>query len=184
MEWTEIDPQDTNVIMHVYRGEVQRINAWRVRMDRTTNWAIVITVGVITFIFSNPGVPHWTVFPGLILTYVLLFTEARRDRHFDAWRGRVRGEDLYSSGAMTVKEFFCRISGPLGTTTGVVMFAAISTVILASSLYYICFPHKDVAKRTAETQINHEFLTDGYIEEFRETMEEQKRKEQEERKQE
>lgn len=96
MDWEEIDPQDTNVIMHVYRGEVQRINTWRRRMDRTTNWAVVITVGVITFALSNVGTPHWTLFPGVFLTYVLLFTEARRYRHYDAWRGRVRAlEEMF-----------------------------------------------------------------------------------------
>lgn len=96
MDWDEIDPQDTNVIMHVYRGEVQRINTWRRRMDRTTNWAVVITVGVITFALSNVNTPHWTLFPGVFLTYVLLFTEARRYRHYDAWRGRVRAlEEMF-----------------------------------------------------------------------------------------
>lgn len=90
MDWDEIDPQDTNVIMHVYRGEVQRINTWRQRMDRTTNWAVVITVGVLTFALSTPSAPHWTMLPGLFLAYTLLFTEARRYRHYDAWRGRVR----------------------------------------------------------------------------------------------
>ncbi len=90
MDWDKIDPQDTNVIMHVYRGEVQRINTWRKRMDRSTNWAVVITVGVLTFALSNSSAPHWTLLPGLFLAYMLLFTEARRYRHFDAWRGRVR----------------------------------------------------------------------------------------------
>lgn len=90
MKWDELDPQDMNVIMHVYRGELQRINTWRRRMDRTTNWAIVITIGVITFVLSNQSVPHWGILLGLFLAYVLLFTEARRYRHYDVWRGRVR----------------------------------------------------------------------------------------------
>jgi len=96
MNWDEIDPEDTNVIMHVYRGELQRINNWRQRMDRTTNWAIVVTSGIITFSLSNPNIPHWTVLPGLFLAYILLFTEARRYRHYDQWRGRVRAlEELF-----------------------------------------------------------------------------------------
>ncbi len=90
MDWDNLDPEDTNVIMHVYRGELQRINTWRRRMDRTTNWAIVITVGVLTFALSTPNAPHWTMLSGLFLAYILLVTEARRYRHFDAWRGRVR----------------------------------------------------------------------------------------------
>jgi len=90
MNWDEIGEEDTNVIMHVYRGEVQRINTWRQRMDRSTNWAIVITVGVITFALSGKFIPHWTLMPGLFLVFILLFTEARRYRHYDSWRGRVR----------------------------------------------------------------------------------------------
>lgn len=88
MDWDKID--DTDVIMHLYRGELQRINTWRRRMDRTTNWSIVITVGVLTWVFAAPERPHWIILPGLVLIYAFLFTEARRYRHYDMWRGRVR----------------------------------------------------------------------------------------------
>lgn len=88
MDWGKID--DTDVFMHLYRGELQRINTWRARMDRTTNWSIVITVGVLTWVFANPQRPHWIILPGLALVYAFLFTEARRYRHYDMWRGRVR----------------------------------------------------------------------------------------------
>ncbi|WGI17174.1 DUF2270 domain-containing protein [Methanonatronarchaeum sp. AMET-Sl] len=90
MDWEKLDSLDTNVIMHVYRGELQRTNSWRQRMDKTTNWAIVITSGIITFALANPNVPHWAVLAGLFLIYIMLFTEARRYRNFDKWRGRVR----------------------------------------------------------------------------------------------
>jgi uncharacterized membrane protein len=232
MNWDKIDPQDTNVIMHVYRGEVQRINTWRQRMDRTTNWAIVITVGVITFIFSNVGVPHWAVFPGLVLSYVLLFTEARRYRHYDAWRGRVRvleevflakffdkdaeiseewtrilADDFHDPkykigqlealrtrllriylwiimiflGAWVTKiyihptrarsfhQFFYRVSGPLGTVAGMVIFFTVTGVIIGSTLFIIMGANEGMAKQTGEKEIHHEFATDEYIEEFRET---------------
>ncbi len=96
MKWEEICQEDTNVIMHFYRAEVQRINTWRQRMDRTTHWAVVITVGVITFALSNQNIPHWAMLPGLFLNYIFLFTEARRYRYFDSWRGRVRAlEELF-----------------------------------------------------------------------------------------
>lgn len=90
MKWEEISNEDTNVIMHLYRGELQRINTWRERMDRTTNWSIVITVGVLTWALSSTRTPHWALLPGLFLVYMLLFTEARRYRYYDLWRGRVR----------------------------------------------------------------------------------------------
>ena len=67
-------------------------------MDRTTNWAIVMTVGVLTFALGTKAAPHWTMLPGLFLTYVLLFAEARRYRYYDAWRGRVRAlEEMFLS---------------------------------------------------------------------------------------
>lgn len=98
MDWDEISREDTSVVMNVYRGEIQRINTWRARMDRTTNWAIVMTVGVLTFALSTPIAPHWTMLPGLFLVYVLLFAEARRYRYYDAWRGRVRAlEEMFLS---------------------------------------------------------------------------------------
>lgn len=90
MKWDEISSENTNVIMHYYRGEIQRINTWRQRMDRTTNWSIVITVGVLTWALSSSTTPHWALLPGLFLVYMLLFAEARRYRYYDMWRGRVR----------------------------------------------------------------------------------------------
>jgi len=67
-------------------------------MDRTTNWAVVITVGVLTFSLGTKAAPHWTMLPGLFLSYVLLFAEARRYRYYDAWRGRVRAiEEMFIS---------------------------------------------------------------------------------------
>lgn len=90
VDWSDIGTSDTNVIMHFYRGELQRVNTWRQRMDRTTNWSIVITVGVLTWSLSSPSTPHWSILPGLFLVYALLFTEARRYRYYDMWRGRIR----------------------------------------------------------------------------------------------
>lgn len=232
MSWNDIDPQDTNVIMHVYRGEVQRINTWRQRMDRTTNWAIVITVGVITFALSNPNAPHWTVLPGLVLIYVLLFTEARRYRRYDSWRGRVRAleemflakffdrdmeigenwqkilsEDLRNpmfkiSWEEAVKRrlkriyvwiitifmaawigklymhpetigswrvFFDRISGPLGTTTGILIFVLIMEVIVVSSLYFfLSSPKREAKGKIKEKETDKRFVSEKHIEEFSE----------------
>lgn len=237
MEWSKIDPQDTNVIMHIYRGEVQRINTWRQRMDRTTNWAIVITVGVITFALSNVEVPHWALFPGLFMTYVLLFTEARRYRHYDAWRGRVRAfeeiflakffdRDLSVSDEWTriladdfknpkykigwheavrarllriylwiiiifmgtwlgkvylhpdrvdnLGEFFGRISGPLSVKMGVLFFFLVMLIVVGSTIYFILAPEERVAKHTGEKDIDHEFVTEEYIEEFTRKKDEDK----------
>lgn len=232
MDWDKIDLHDPNVIMHMYRGEVQRINAWRRRMDRTTNWSIVITVGVITFSLSNPNVPHWTVLPGLFLAYVLLFTEARRYRHYDSWRARVRAleelflakffdrdmeiddkwqkvlsEDLrnprYKIGwreavkrrlkriyiwiilvfsvswmgkifmhperVISWKVFFDRISGPLGTSFGVLIFSVIMGTIFLPVFYFFLVSREREAKgMTKEKRIDGKFASEEYIESFEE----------------
>lgn len=230
MDWDKIDPQDTNVIMHVYRAEVQRINTWRQRMDRATNWAIVITVGVITFALSAPNAPHWTVLPGLFLAYVLLFTEARRYRHYDAWRGRVRAleemflakffdrdmeidekweevlsEDLrkprykiswreavkrrlkrmyiwiisvfaaswigkiymHPERAKTWTVLFDRISGPLGTPIGILIFGLIvGSVTLSTVYFFLASPGREAKGKKRERKIDEKFATEEYIEKF------------------
>ena len=31
----------TTAMVHLYRGEIQRSNTWRMRLDNTTNWAVI-----------------------------------------------------------------------------------------------------------------------------------------------
>ena len=39
-----MQPAEFNTAMvHFYRGEVQRGNTWRTRLDNTTNWAVLTT---------------------------------------------------------------------------------------------------------------------------------------------
>jgi uncharacterized membrane protein len=40
-------------LTHFYRGERGRADAWRVRLDPTTNWAVVTTGGMLSFAFSR-----------------------------------------------------------------------------------------------------------------------------------
>ncbi len=225
MDWEKIDPQDTNVIMHVYRGEVQRINTWRQRMDRSTNWAIVITVGVLTFALSTRSAPHWTLLPGLFLAYVLLFTEARRYRHFDAWRGRVRALEevflarffdselevdegwqevlsadlrkpkykitwqeavkrrlkriyiwlffifvsawigkiyMHPDTAISVAEFFNRISGPLGLRAGIIVFTLILGSVVGSIIYFFISAPEREAKGKIRDKDTLDFCPEDY----------------------
>ena len=49
-------PSET-VLMHLYRGELGRVAVYRVRLDNTTNWAIGVTVAVITFVLGNHEAP-------------------------------------------------------------------------------------------------------------------------------
>lgn len=78
------------VLVHLYRGEVARSDAWRGRLDNTTNWALTVTAGVVSVAFSSPRTPHTVLLAGdfLILTFLLI--EARRYRYYDLWIRRVR----------------------------------------------------------------------------------------------
>jgi len=77
-------------VVHLYRGELHRANAWRLRLDNTTNWAVLTTAGLLTFSFGEGAHSQWVLLVGLPLLTVFLFLEARRFRFADVWRSRVR----------------------------------------------------------------------------------------------
>lgn len=78
-----------SAITHFYRGELDRANTWRIRLDTTTNWAIVSTIGIFSFAFSS-GHPSASIIIGMYLVTNFLYLEARRYRYFDVWKDRVR----------------------------------------------------------------------------------------------
>src|SRR5512136_2753632 len=43
----------TTAMAHFFRGEMQRANVWRQRLDTTTNWAVVTTGAAISIAFSQ-----------------------------------------------------------------------------------------------------------------------------------
>lgn len=66
------------------------MTSYRVRLDTTTNWAVVTTAGIITFALGNETVPHG-VFPfAMLLTLFFLNLEARRFRIYEMTHQRVR----------------------------------------------------------------------------------------------
>lgn len=75
---------------HAYRGELGRTTAWRTRIDRTTNWAVVLTATLLTWAFSSASRPHYILLGGVVMVTVFLGIEARRYRVYDIWRSRVR----------------------------------------------------------------------------------------------
>jgi uncharacterized membrane protein len=79
-----------NALSHFYRGERSRADAWRARLDPTTNWAVVTTGGMLSFAFSSPNHSHVTLLLANWLVLIFLGFEARRFRYFDVWRSRVR----------------------------------------------------------------------------------------------
>lgn len=82
--------QYMTAVIHLYRGEVSRANAWRHRLDQTTNWAVFTTASALGFAFGNREASHLSLQFANLLLVVLLFLEARRFRFFDVWRARIR----------------------------------------------------------------------------------------------
>jgi uncharacterized membrane protein len=82
---------DFNTAMvHFYRGEVSRSNTWRMRLDATTNWAVVTTGAAISFAFSDPNHPPAVLLINTVLILIFLFIEARRYRYYELFSYRVR----------------------------------------------------------------------------------------------
>ncbi|MCP3919843.1 MAG: DUF2270 domain-containing protein [bacterium] len=77
-------------IVHLYRGELHRANAWRIRLDNTTNWAVLTVAGLLSLSFSEGEHSHWILLIGMAIVTVFLSFEARRFRMADVWRARVR----------------------------------------------------------------------------------------------
>lgn len=75
---------------HFYRGEVDRMTAWRTRLDQTTNWAVVLMAAILTFAFSSPDNPHYVLLIGVLGVVAFLVIESQRYQEYDAWRTRVR----------------------------------------------------------------------------------------------
>jgi uncharacterized membrane protein len=82
--------QFATALAHFYRGEVQRSNVWRTRLDATTNWAVITAAAALTFTFNNPESPHYVILLVISLTLVFLGIEARRYRYYELWAHRVR----------------------------------------------------------------------------------------------
>ncbi|MDS0299054.1 DUF2270 domain-containing protein [Halogeometricum sp. S1BR25-6] len=80
----------SSAMAHLYRGEIHRMTLWRERLDRTTNWAVILLVGVLTWAFSQATNPHYVLLLGNAAVGLFLVTEARRYRAYDVWRSRVR----------------------------------------------------------------------------------------------
>jgi uncharacterized membrane protein len=77
-------------LVHLYRGEMNRANTWRNRLDATTNWAVVTTAAMLSFAFNQPAHSHVTLLLANLMILLFLGFEARRFRYFDVWRARIR----------------------------------------------------------------------------------------------
>jgi uncharacterized membrane protein len=73
---------------HLYRAEMNRMTVWRQRLDVTSNWAILLTLGLTTFTLGSTAVPHYVLLLGLALVGISVLIEANRYRHLhhSKWR--------------------------------------------------------------------------------------------------
>lgn len=86
----DADMGPSSALAHLYRGEIHRMKLWRERLDRTTNWAVLVLAALLTWAFSNETNPHYVVLVGNLAVGLFLSIEARRYRAYDSWRSRVR----------------------------------------------------------------------------------------------
>ena len=99
-----LSPSEFNTAMiHFYRGEVQRSNTWRNRLDTTTNWAVLTAGATLSFAFSAPSNPHFVILINSVVVAIFLFMEARRYRYYEIWSSRVR---------VLETEYFARLLAP------------------------------------------------------------------------
>lgn len=95
----------TTAMVHFFRAEISRANVWRQRLDTTTNWAVVLTVAVISVAFSGPTGHHSVIILSTFLITLFLFIEARRYRYYELWSSRVRLMETDFYAAMLVPPF-------------------------------------------------------------------------------
>ncbi len=92
-------------MVHLFRAEIQRANVWRVRLDTTTNWAVVSTGATLSIAFSQPTIHHAIIILNTLLVIWFLFIETRRYRYYELWSYRVRLMETDFYAAMLVPPF-------------------------------------------------------------------------------
>ena len=80
-----------SAVVHLYRGELYRATSWRMRLDNTTNWAVLTTAGLLSLSFgSRDPQSHFVLLIGMALVTVFWIFESRRYRFADIWYSRLR----------------------------------------------------------------------------------------------
>jgi uncharacterized membrane protein len=95
----------TTAMVHFFRAEVSRANVWRMRLDTTTNWAVVTTGASISLAFTESSISHIVMILNLLLVTVFLWIETRRYRYYELWSSRVRLMETDFFAAMLVPPF-------------------------------------------------------------------------------
>src|SRR5574339_129242 len=92
-------------MVHFFRAEIQRANVWLVRLDTTTNWAVVATGATLSIAFSQPEIHHAIIILNTLLVLCFLLIETRRYRYYELWSYRVRLMETDFYAAMLVPPF-------------------------------------------------------------------------------
>ncbi len=92
-------------MVHLYRGELHRANQWRLRLDHTTNLAVLTTAGLVAYSFGESTHQHWVLIGAVAMITFFLVIEARRFRFADVWRARVRMIEEYFYGPILRRDF-------------------------------------------------------------------------------
>jgi uncharacterized membrane protein len=92
-------------MVHFFRAEIHRANVWRLRLDTTTNWAVVSTGATLSVAFSQPEIHHGLIILNTLLVIWFLFIETRRYRYYELWSYRVRLMETDFYAAMLVPPF-------------------------------------------------------------------------------
>ena len=75
-----------NALVHLYRGELGRMTAYRARLDTSTNWAITTSALVTSFTLGSSDRSHAAFLFLMFLDYFFLHLEAKRFQAFEASR--------------------------------------------------------------------------------------------------
>ena len=91
--------------VHYYRAEIQRSNTWRMRLDATTNWAVLAVAAAISFVFASPTNHYGVLLLDTLLVTLFAWIEARRYRYYELWSYRARLMESNFFAAMLVPPF-------------------------------------------------------------------------------
>jgi uncharacterized membrane protein len=94
-----------NSLVHLYRGEMQRMTTWRSRLDATAHWAILLTTGMTTFTLGSVAIPHYILLLGLAISVIFMTIEARRYQHLHHSKWRIHLMEQGYFGRLLCPEF-------------------------------------------------------------------------------
>ncbi len=89
-QFSQQPPPPVAAIVHIYRGLMDRAATWRVRIDASTNWAVVTSGTAVSFTLSDAVRSHAVLLLTMLMIVAFLIIEARRTRYYDLWSSWVR----------------------------------------------------------------------------------------------